>query len=104
MNKRTGLIGTKIIFPNISVGATENALLAAFYAKGETIIKNAAIEPEVKDLIKFLNKLGGKIRMSGRTIFVNRCKDINTNLVHENDSFRKKSYKSWSQDGIFCRI
>jgi len=78
-----GLRGTKIIFPNISVGATENALLAAFYAKGETIIKNAAIEPEVKDLIKFLNKLGGKIRMSGRTIFVNRCKDINTNLVHE---------------------
>ena len=78
-----GLKGTKIIFPNISVGATENALLAAFYANGETIIKNCAIEPEVKDLVKFLNKLGGKIKMSGRTILVTGCKNINTNLVHE---------------------
>ena len=49
-----GLKGATIKFPSISVGATENALLAAFKAKGKTVLKNCAIEPEIKDLIKFL--------------------------------------------------
>ena len=52
------------------MGATENALLAAFYAKGKTLLRNCAIEPEVKDLIKFLNALGGKIKILGRKILI----------------------------------
>ena len=63
---KNGLKGASITFPSISVGATENALLAAFYAKGKTLLRNCAIEPEVKDLIKFLNALGGKIKIFGR--------------------------------------
>ena len=51
---KKGLKGAKIRFPSVSVGATENALLAAFKAKGKTILKNCAVEPEIKDLIKFL--------------------------------------------------
>ena len=50
---KKGLKGANITFPNISVGATENALLAAFKAKGKTVLKNCAIEPEIKDLIFF---------------------------------------------------
>ena len=63
-------MGTKIKFPSISVGATENALLAAFGAKGKTILLNCAIEPEIKDLILFLKKLGCKIKISGRKITI----------------------------------
>ena len=54
---KNGLKGTKFKFPSISVGATENAILAAVQAKGITIIDNCAIEPEIKDLINFLEKL-----------------------------------------------
>ena len=68
---KKGLKGSTIKFPSISVGATENALLAAFNAKGKTILKNCAIEPEIKDLISFLIKLGAKIKLSGRTIIIN---------------------------------
>ena len=71
---KNGLKGTVIKFPSISVGATENALLAAFKAKGKTILKNCAIEPEIKDLILFLKKLGGQIKISGRTITINESK------------------------------
>ena len=53
---KNGLIGAKIRFPSISVGATENALLAAFNAEGETVLSNCAIEPEILDLVKFLKK------------------------------------------------
>ena len=80
---KKGLRGANITFPNISVGATENALLAAFKAKGKTILKNCAIEPEIKDLIFFLNKLGGKIKILGRTIIINECKKINVKIFHE---------------------
>ena len=71
---KNGLKGAVIKFPSISVGATENALLAAFKAKGKTILKNCAIEPEIKDLILFLKKLGGQIKISGRTITINESK------------------------------
>jgi UDP-N-acetylglucosamine 1-carboxyvinyltransferase len=67
---KSGLKGATIKFSSISVGATENALLAAFMAKGKTILKNCAIEPEINDLILFLRKLGGKIRISGRTMII----------------------------------
>jgi len=53
-----GLKGTIIHLPYPSVGATENTILAASRAKGTTVIKNAAIEPEIIDLILFLQKLG----------------------------------------------
>ena len=53
-----GLIGSKITFSKISVGATENLIIAATLAKGTTILKNCAIEPEIKDLTNFLIKLG----------------------------------------------
>ena len=51
---KNGLMGNKIKFPSISVGATENAILAACGAKGKTTLLNCAIEPEIQDLINFL--------------------------------------------------
>lgn len=56
-----GLSGSLIEFPYPSVGATENAILAAVRAKGTTVIKNAAMEPEIIDLILFLQKIGVEI-------------------------------------------
>ena len=67
---KNGLKGATIKFPSISVGATENALLAAFMAKGKTILKNCAVEPEINDLISFLKKLGAKIKVLGRTVTI----------------------------------
>ena len=67
-----GLVGTKIKFPSISVGATENAILAAHGARGKTILLNCAVEPEVQDLIKFLKKLGSNIKIVGRKIIINQ--------------------------------
>ena len=57
-----GLKGAVIRLPKISVGATENILIAACYAKGKTILKNCACEPEIKDLSKFLVSMGCKIK------------------------------------------
>ena len=65
-----GLTGAKIKFPSVSVGATENAILAAYGAKGKTILQNCAIEPEILDLILFLNKLGGNIKVFNRKIII----------------------------------
>lgn len=56
-----GLKGTLIELDYPSVGATENCILAAVRAKGSTVIKNAALEPEILDLILFLQKLGAHI-------------------------------------------
>jgi UDP-N-acetylglucosamine 1-carboxyvinyltransferase len=80
---KKGLKGTVIIFPSISVGATENALLAAFKAKGKTVLKNCAIEPEIKDLIIFLKKLGSTINLKGRTITIKENKKKNLKIIHE---------------------
>lgn len=64
-----GLKGAQITLPFPSVGATENTILAATRAKGTTVIKNAAIEPEIIDLILFLQKLGVTISVDvDRTI------------------------------------
>ncbi len=65
-NAKKGLTGCTINFPKVSVGATENILIAACYAKGETKLRNCAIEPEIDDLILFLKKLGCKIKKIGR--------------------------------------
>ena len=67
-----GLRGTRFKFPTISVGATENTILAAVQAKGKTIIENCAIEPEIKDLINFLKKLGVNIKVKGRQITIKK--------------------------------
>ena len=80
---KKGLIGTKIKFPSISVGATENALIAAFKAKGTTILKNCAIEPEIKDLISFLKKMGANINLKGRTILIKESKIKTSRINHQ---------------------
>ena len=80
---KKGLKGTIIKFPSISVGATENALLAAFNAKGKTILKNCAIEPEIKDLILFLKKIGAKIKLNGRTISILKKKIKKSKIIHK---------------------
>ena len=56
-----GLHGAEITFPLPSVGATENAMILASVAKGKTVIRNAAREPEIKDLADFLKGAGAKI-------------------------------------------
>lgn len=62
-----GLKGAEITFPFISVGATEHALLTAVLAKGETVLNNAAREPEIIDLANCLNAMGAKIFGAGRS-------------------------------------
>lgn len=59
------LVGEKIYLDFPSVGATENIMMAAVLAKGETIIDNAAKEPEIVDLSNFLRKLGAKVTGAG---------------------------------------
>jgi UDP-N-acetylglucosamine 1-carboxyvinyltransferase len=63
---KKGLKGNFIKFPKISVGATENILIASCLAKGKTKLRNCAIEPEVQDLISFLKKQGCKITQVGK--------------------------------------
>ena len=73
------LTGTNIKFPQISVGATEQILLGSVLATGRTILKNAAIEPEILDLINFLKKAGARIKFVGkRTIQVDGVKFLNS--------------------------
>ena len=78
-----GLIGSKIKFPSISVGATENAIIAASGARGETILSNCAIEPEVLDLISFLKKLGSNIEVFGRKISIRGTKFFKRKINHK---------------------
>ena len=76
---KNGLVGNKITFPKISVGATENAMMAACLAKGKTILNNCACEPEIKDLGKFLIKMGCKIKwLNKRKIEINGVKNLKT--------------------------
>jgi len=62
-----GLKGAEITFPFISVGATEHSLLTAVLAKGDTVLNNAAREPEIIDLANCLNAMGAKIVGAGRS-------------------------------------
>ena len=57
-----GLIGSKIHFSKISVGATENLIISSTLAKGTTVLSNCAIEPEIKDLVNFLIKMGCNLK------------------------------------------
>jgi len=63
--KADKLIGARIVLENITVTGTENIMMAACLAEGETIIENAACEPEVVDLANFLNKMGANIYGAG---------------------------------------
>ena len=61
------LVGSEIDFPISTVGGTENALMCAAVADGETVIKNAYVTPEVHDLIDFLREMGATIELNGRS-------------------------------------
>ena len=76
---KKGLVGGKIKFPKISVGASQNLIIAATLANGKTVLKNCAIEPEIKDLVNFLNSAGGKLKWIGkRTLQINGVKFLNS--------------------------
>ncbi len=78
-----GLRGGKINFPKISVGATESAIMTAVLAKGQTIISNAAQEPEIVDIVTCLNKAGANIVGEGsNTIIINGVEKLKK-LQHE---------------------
>jgi UDP-N-acetylglucosamine 1-carboxyvinyltransferase len=71
------LSGNEIMLDCPSVGATENIMLAAVKAEGTTVIKNAAREPEIEDLQKFLNALGAKVNGAGSgTIVIEGVKKL----------------------------
>ncbi len=77
-----GLKGAKITFSFPSVGATENAVLAAVKAKGVTTIVNCAREPEIIDLCNFLNKCGAKINGAGESIITIEGVDVLCGCEH----------------------
>ena len=64
-------------FPKVSVGATQNILMATTLAKGKSVLKNCAIEPEVIDLIEFLNNSGAKIKIKKRTFTIIGVDELN---------------------------
>ena len=84
-NTPKGLIGAKIKFSKISVGATENLIIASCLAKGKTILSNCAIEPEIKDLVNFLVKMGCNIKwVAKRTIKIEgviNLKELNYQIM-----------------------
>ena len=75
------LIGDEIFLDVPSVGATINIILAAVKAKGETIIENAAKEPEIVDVCEFLNSMGAKIKGAG----TGRIEIIGVNYLHSTE-------------------
>lgn len=77
------LKGCTIDFETISVGATENAIMAAVLAEGEVIIKNAAREPEIVDLAKFLNNCGAKISGAGSNTITIQGVEKLSNTTHK---------------------
>ena len=82
-----GLIGSKIRFSKISVGATENLIIAASLAKGTTILNNCAIEPEIKDLVNFLIKGGCNIKWvakrSLKIVGINEIKETSYSVMFD---------------------
>ena len=89
------LKGAKIRFSKISVGATENTIIAACLANGITILRNCAIEPEIVDLINFLKSGGAKIKFIGkRTLKIEGIKSL------ESTSYSVMSDRI--ETGTFC--
>jgi UDP-N-acetylglucosamine 1-carboxyvinyltransferase len=62
---KNGLRGVDFRFGTVTVGGTENAMMAAALARGDTILRNAAREPEIVDLANFLNQMGAKVSGQG---------------------------------------
>ncbi|MEM9049983.1 MAG: UDP-N-acetylglucosamine 1-carboxyvinyltransferase [Pseudomonadota bacterium] len=60
-----GLFGADVAFPTVSVGATENAMMAATLARGTTVLRNVAREPEIVDLARCLSAMGARIEGAG---------------------------------------
>lgn len=77
-----GLRGAHIVFPKVSVGATHNVLLAAVLARGETLIENAAREPEVGDVAECLVKMGAQIDGIGTSTLKIQGRDRLEGAVH----------------------
>ena len=86
-NAPKGLKGNKIKFPKISVGATENLIIAACFAKGTTTLSNCAIEPEIIDLVNFLNEMGCNIRWTSKRkikiVGVSQVKEISYSVMFD---------------------
>jgi UDP-N-acetylglucosamine 1-carboxyvinyltransferase len=79
---RGGLRGGRVVFPKVSVGATHNVLLAAAMARGETVIENAAREPEVGDVAQCLVKMGAYIEGIGTSTLRIQGRDRLEGAVH----------------------
>ncbi len=83
--KSDKIIGTDIDLDFPSVGVTENIMLAAVLAEGETVVTNAAMEPEIVDLQNFLNRTGAKISGAGTNIIkiqgVKTLKNVSYNVM-----------------------
>ena len=77
-----GLVGNRVTFSKVSVGATHNVLLAASLARGETLIENAAREPEVGDVAECLTKMGVKIEGIGTSTLHVQGRDSLEGAVH----------------------
>ncbi|MGO4683106.1 UDP-N-acetylglucosamine 1-carboxyvinyltransferase [Hyphomicrobium sp. 2TAF46] len=77
-----GLHGARIVFPKVSVGATHNVLLAAALAKGETVIENAAREPEIGDVALCLSKMGATVEGIGTSTLRIQGRDRLEGAVH----------------------
>lgn len=79
------IIGTEIQLEFPSVGATENLMLASVFAEGMTVLHNVAMEPEIVDLQKFLNKMGAKVSGAGSSVIVidgvKKLKDVSYNIM-----------------------
>jgi UDP-N-acetylglucosamine 1-carboxyvinyltransferase len=77
-----GLVGARVVFPKVSVGATHNVLMAAALAKGQTVIENAAREPEVGDVARCLVKMGARIEGIGTSTLMVEGRDRLEGAVH----------------------
>ncbi len=97
-----GLTGTNIELPFPSVGATEQVLLSAVRAKGVTELKNAAIEPEIMDLIAVLQKMGAIIwTEADRTIFIEGVDHL-TGYQHR-AMFDRNEAASWAAAALVTK-
>jgi len=77
LSAKRGLIGSKYKFPKVTVTGTSNLIMASIFVKGSHIIKNISIEPEVIDLINFLNNSGAEIKFLGkRSIKITGVKEL----------------------------
>jgi len=101
-----GLFGTKIILPYPSVGATQNIILSAVRAKGKTVIANAAVEPEIIDLIRMLQDMGGIIGLNpGRVIEiegVQRLRGVTHRLIPDRLEAASFAMLAAATDGDIC--